>query len=72
MDDLNRAVEVAGMAVDATLTLTNEPQRLVKCALYHENYGSDHRGTLSEWDMWLETRPESRIERHVRHLLSWL
>ncbi|THC91180.1 hypothetical protein EYZ11_009369 [Aspergillus tanneri] len=24
---------------------------LVKCHLYHENYGSDHRATYSEWDL---------------------
>lgn len=45
------------------LTLTNEPPRLVKCELYHENYGSDHRGTLSEWDMQLERRPETQPRR---------
>jgi len=33
------------------LTLTNAPERIVKCELYHENYGSDHQGTYLEWDL---------------------
>ncbi|KAJ6157229.1 hypothetical protein N7497_006114 [Penicillium chrysogenum] len=30
-------------------TVTNSPDLLIKCHLYHDNYGSDHRGTYSEW-----------------------
>ena len=33
------------------LTLTNDTTKLIKCQLYHNNYGSDHRGTCSEWDL---------------------
>ena len=33
------------------LTLTNDTAKLIKCQLYHNNYGSDHRGTYSEWDL---------------------
>jgi hypothetical protein len=29
--------------------VTNSPDLLIKCHLYHDNYGSDHRGTYSEW-----------------------
>jgi ribonuclease HI len=36
------------------LTVTDNPAKLIKCHLYHDNYGSDHRGTYSEWDL----RPE--------------
>lgn len=42
------------------LTLTNEQWRLVKCGLYHDNYGSDHRAILSEWCMHLEQRPRAQ------------
>ena len=41
------------------LTLTNEQQRLVKCELHHDAFGSDHRATVSEWRMELEQRPET-------------
>ena len=37
-------------------TATDTPDLLVKCHLYHENYGSDHRATYSEWNL----RPLSR------------
>ncbi|CEJ62845.1 Putative Reverse transcriptase [Penicillium brasilianum] len=30
-------------------TVTNRPDLLIKCHLYHEHYGSDHRATYSEW-----------------------
>jgi hypothetical protein len=32
-------------------TVTDRPDRLIKCHLYHENYGSDHRATYSEWNL---------------------
>jgi hypothetical protein len=31
--------------------VTDDPARLIRCQIYHDNYGSDHRGTLSEWDL---------------------
>ncbi|EED11824.1 reverse transcriptase, putative [Talaromyces stipitatus ATCC 10500] len=43
-----------GKASVLDLTLTNDPAKLMKCQLYRDNYGSDHRGTYSEWDL----RPE--------------
>lgn len=32
-------------------TTTDSPDLLIKCHLYHENYGSDHRATYSEWNL---------------------
>jgi hypothetical protein len=32
-------------------TVTDSPERLMKCHLYHDNYGSDHRATYSEWNL---------------------
>jgi hypothetical protein len=29
-------------------TVTDQPNLLVKCYLYHDNYGSDYRATYSE------------------------
>lgn len=43
-----------GKASVLDLTLTDDPAKLIKCQLYLDNYGSDHRGTYSEWDL----RPE--------------
>lgn len=31
--------------------VTDRPDLLIKCHLYHENYGSDHRATYSEWSL---------------------
>ncbi|OGE46826.1 hypothetical protein PENARI_c103G02020, partial [Penicillium arizonense] len=30
-------------------TVTDRLDLLLKCHLYHDNYGSDHRATFSEW-----------------------
>ncbi|KAJ5215275.1 uncharacterized protein N7498_001682 [Penicillium cinerascens] len=38
-------------------TVTNRPDLLVKCHLYHDNYGSDHRAIYSAWS--LRTRRNS-------------
>ena len=48
-----------GMTSTIDLTLTDSPQKILKCQLYHENYGSDHRGTYLEWDLQPATRPEA-------------
>lgn len=38
---------------DSTIdqTATDRPGLLLKCHLYHDNYGSDHRATCSEWSL---------------------
>ena len=38
-------------------TVTNRPDLLIKCHLYYDNYGSDHRATYSAWS--LRTRHNS-------------
>jgi hypothetical protein len=42
------------------LTLTDSPERILKCHLYHDNYGSDHRATFSEWNIRPELNPEEK------------
>src|ERR1700712_2277321 len=45
------------------LTLTDTPEKVLKCQLYHDNYGSDHRGTFSEWDLQPLLAPTQRSRR---------
>lgn len=45
------------------LTLTNDMNRLVKCQLYHDSYGSDHRGTYSEWSLHPEQAKKPKPKR---------
>ena len=51
-------------------TLTDKPDLLVKCQLYHENYGSDHRATYSEWNIQAQRRP-SAIDRKSYERANW-
>ena len=44
-------------------TVTNRPDLLVKCHLYHENYGSDHRATYSEWDLRSQRQPAAKARK---------
>jgi hypothetical protein len=44
------------------LTVTNTPESLIKCRLYHDHYGSDHRATYSEWSI----QPTQNAERKPR------
>jgi ribonuclease HI len=41
-------------------TATDRPDLLIKCHLYHENYGSDHRATYSEWNLQPQTKPTTK------------
>eukprot|EP00136_Aspergillus_niger_P005212 XP_001395701.2 reverse transcriptase [Aspergillus niger CBS 513.88] len=45
------------------LTLTNDVTRLIKCQLYHDHYGSDHRGTYSEWNLQAEQTRKPKPKR---------
>lgn len=49
------------------LTVTNTPALLIKCRLYHDNYGSGHRGTYSEWYLQARrnatTKPRKAYDR---------
>jgi ribonuclease HI len=52
------------------LTLTDTPMSLVKCELYKDNFGSDHRATYSEWDMRVQQRSE-RPPRRAYERADW-
>ena len=51
-----------GKASTIDLTVTDSPERLIKCHLYHDHYGSDHRATYSEWSLY----PERTVNRKPR------
>ncbi|GMG17056.1 unnamed protein product [Aspergillus oryzae] len=44
------------------LTVTDTPESLIKCHLYHDHYGSDHRAVYSEWSL----DPSRNAEREPR------
>lgn len=44
-------------------TVTNRPDLLVRCHLYHENYGSDHRATVSEWSLRTPRQPTGKARK---------
>jgi hypothetical protein len=44
-------------------TVTNRPDLLIKCHLYHDNYGSDHRATYSEWNLQAQCRPATKARK---------
>jgi ribonuclease HI len=46
------------------LTVTDSPGRLIRCRLYHDHYGSDHRATYSEWSLHPELKPDSKLKRN--------
>jgi hypothetical protein len=52
-----------GKTSTINLTLTDSPERLVRCHLYHDNYGSDHRGIYSEWSLYPGYRPDHKPKR---------
>ncbi|KAI3049910.1 hypothetical protein CBS147353_11666 [Aspergillus niger] len=44
-------------------TVTDRPDLLIKCHLYHENYGSDHRATYSEWNLQPRSKPSTKARK---------
>ena len=44
-------------------TVTDRPDLLIKCHLYHENYGSDHRATYSEWNLQAQHKPTTKARK---------
>ncbi|KAI2867039.1 hypothetical protein CBS11852_11467 [Aspergillus niger] len=56
-------------------TLTDRPGMLLKCHLYHDNYGSDHRATYSEWSLRMprnpDTKPRKAYERADWEKIGW-
>ncbi|OGE46890.1 hypothetical protein PENARI_c093G11063, partial [Penicillium arizonense] len=52
-----------GKSTTIDQTVTNRPDLLVKCHLYHENYGSDHRATYSEWNLRSQRQPAAKAKK---------
>jgi ribonuclease HI len=56
-----------GKSTTIDQTVTDRPDLLVRCYLYHENYGSDHRATYSEWSLKahrnINAKPRKAYER---------
>jgi ribonuclease HI len=52
-----------GKSTTIDLTVTDQPGLLIKCHLYHENYGSDHRGTYSEWSLKPRHKPTVKARK---------
>ena len=50
----------SGRTSTIDLTLTDSPEMMLMCQLYHEHYGSDHRAMLSEWDLWPKQAPSQQ------------
>lgn len=44
-------------------TVTDRPDLLVKCHLYHEHYGSDHRATYSEWKLQAQATSPTKARK---------
>ena len=44
-------------------TVANRPDLLNKCHLYHDNYGSDHRATYSEWYLQARRNPTTKLRK---------
>ena len=51
-------------------TVTNRPELLFKCHLHHDNYGSNHRGTYSEWYLQARRNPTTKL-RKVYDRADW-
>jgi hypothetical protein len=49
-----------GKSTTIDQTVTNRSDLLVKCHLYHENYGSDHRATYLEWSLRARRQPAGK------------
>ncbi|KAI2734534.1 hypothetical protein DTO013E5_9920 [Penicillium roqueforti] len=52
-----------GKSTTIDQTVTNRPELLIKCHLYHENYGSDHRATYSEWNLSPRRQPAAKAKK---------
>lgn len=44
-------------------TVTDRPELLVRCHLYHENYGSEHCATYSEWNLQPQSTPSAKARK---------
>ena len=62
------SVNKPGTRSTLDLTLSNIPTQLLKCQIYPESYGSDHRATYSEWDLSpqrLDQAPTRRLYQNT-------
>jgi ribonuclease HI len=59
-----------GKSSTIDLTLTDTPEWILRCQLYHDNYGSDHRGTFSEWNLQPKQAP-GQAQRHAFDRADW-
>lgn len=57
------AFNAPGSTSTINLTVTDQMTKLIKCHLYHDNYGSDHWGTFSEWSLQPSNREPPRPKR---------
>jgi ribonuclease HI len=51
-------------------TVTDKSELLLKCHLYHDNYGSDHRATYSEWSLQIH-RTNNKPPRKAYDRADW-
>lgn len=65
------ALNRPGQKSTLDLTLTNTPTSLIRCELYKDNFGSDHRGTYSEWNIQVQQCPE-RPPRKAYDRADWV
>ena len=49
-----------GKSTSIDQTVTDRPDLLIECHLHHENYGSDHRATYSEWSLSAHHKPDAK------------
>ncbi|KAK9847032.1 Endonuclease/exonuclease/phosphatase [Penicillium brevicompactum] len=50
-----------GITIDQTVK--DRPELLIKCHLYHENYGSDHRATYSKWNLQTHSKRTTQTRK---------
>jgi hypothetical protein len=46
------------------LTVTDSPERLIRCGLYYDHYGSAHQASYSEWSLHPKLKPDSKPKRN--------
>lgn len=54
-----------GKSTTIDQTVSDRPDLLIRCHLYHDNYGSDHRATYSEWSLKSPPRTHRQGEESI-------
>ncbi|KAF7118717.1 hypothetical protein CNMCM5793_008337 [Aspergillus hiratsukae] len=52
-----------GKSTTIDQTVSDRPDLLIRCHLYHDNYGSDHRATYSEWSLKARHGPIAKTRK---------